>query len=722
MNTIGIRERVDIMCDNLEQLLILQAKSGNADALNTLLTKKAENIYAISYAILKNKEDAKDAMQQSLITVWHSISSLENTEAFDGWLYRIVYTRSLNILKEKKSHEIIMDDDISDIIQSQNLESDLLLPSEYAEQNDLRERLFKIIDSLSAVQRETIVLYYFNEKTVAEIAEIMSCTEGTVKSRLHLARCSIKNKIEEYENKNREKFFGVAIGVVPFGTFVVENTHQSMIAPDEFSNILTSAQKAAFISPPVTNGIYDINTAGLSPTTIAKSGFPLAAKIAIASVVAVAIVGAGIWTANVIPNPIQENNNNIGESDTSTQTTTQMPTSTPTQEDIQVLTDEPTQAITEPDYHEAYNAYKDVLIKDESAIREYTWQFKEDEPRPVVFADVMGDNTPEMIYVFADFNPKANSKSLKMRIMSYDGVSAVEAYTYDMSGYTENLGGGMFAFQINGEKNLYTYYRMNGMFNNELYSRFSETGEYSLVPEEIVYYQDDRGLGVEMDGRINGNTVSQSEAKAERDTLLNNAETLLLSSSDSSGNSYPRTLGIKAENKSMTYDEAIEFINKFNNGAEEIDYSVIKGNYTVRKNGMVSGTIKIDSVGTFVSEISGQSGGEYIKSVCRGRITNLVQENKYKYTFYLADIKLDNEPETTREEYINGHKVTVHYIDNDINTDTKFTLYLKGTIPSNMTAEDFENYKWWPIPDYEAATDHRLIFLPDGHIYDESGE
>ena len=671
---------------------------------------------------MKNKEDAKDAMQQSLITVWHSISSLENTEVFDRWLYRIVYTRSLNILKSKKSNEIIMDDDISEIIQAQNFESDLLLPSEYAEQNDLRERLFKIIDSLSAVQRETIVLYYFNEKTVAEIAGIMSCSEGTVKSRLYLARCSIKNKIEEYENKNGEKFFGVAIGVLPFGTFVVENTHQSMITPDEFSNILTLAQKAAFISPSATNGIYDINTAGISPATVAKTGFPLAAKIAIAAVVAVAIVGAGIWTANVILNPIQENNNNIGESDTSTQTTTQMPTSTPTQEDIQVLTDESTQAFTEPDYHEAYNAYKDVLIRDESAIREYTWQFKEDEPRPVVFADVMGDNTPEMIYVFADFNPKANSKSLKMRIMSYDGVSAVEAYTYDMSGYTENLGGGMFAFQINGEKNLYTYYRMNGMFNNELYSRFSETGEYSLVPEEIVYYQDDRGLGVEMDGRINGNTVSQSEAKAERDALLNNAKTLLLSSSDSSGNSYPRALGIEAENKSMTYDEAIEFLNKFNNGAEEIDYSVIKGNYTVRKNGMVSGTIKIDSVGTFVSEISGPSGGENIKSVCRGRITNLVQENKYKYTFYLADIKLDNEPETTREEYINGNKVTVHYIDNDINTDTKFTLYLKGTIPSNMTAEDFENYKWWPIPDYEAATDHRLIFLPDGHIYDESGE
>lgn len=709
------------MHDNLEQLLILQAKSGNTDALNTLLTEKAENIYAISYAILKNKEDAKDAMQQSLITVWQSISSLENTEVFDRWLYRIVYTRSLNILKAKKSNEIIMDDDISEIIQAQNFESNLLLPSEYAEQNDLRERLFKIIDSLSAVQRETIVLYYFNEKTVAEIAGIMSCSEGTVKSRLYLARCSIKNKIEEYENKNGEKFFGVAIGVLPFGTFVVENTHQSMITPDEFSNILTSAQKAAFISPSATNGIYDINTAGTSPATVAKTGFPLTAKIAIAAV-AVATVGAGIWTANVILNPIQGNNNNIGESDTSTQTTTQLPTSTPTQEDIQILTDEPTQAITEPDYHEVYNAYKDVLLRDESAIREYTWQFKEDEPRPVVFADVMGDNTPEMIYVFADFNPKANSKSLKMRIMSYDGASAVEGYTYDMSGYTENLGGGMFAFQINGEKNLYTYYRMNGIFNNELYSRFSETGEYSLAPEEIVYYQDDRGLGVKMDGRINGNTVSQSEAKTERDALLNNAETLLLSSSDSSGNSYPRTLGIEAENKSMTYDEAIEFINKFNNGAEEIGYSVVKGNYTVRKNGMTSCTIKIDSVGTFVSEISGQSGGEYIKSVCRGRITNLAQENEYKYTFYVADIKLDNEPETTREEYINGHKVTVHYIDNDINTDTKFTLYLKGTLPSNMAEEDFENYKWWPIPDYEAATDHRLIFLPDGHIYDESGE
>ena len=148
---------------NYESELVIHAKNGDENALNLLLDYNKRYIYAIAFALLKNQEDADDAVQKTMITVWQSISTLENPEAFKSWLYRIAHTRSLNVLQSKKNNRYIMDEDISEMPQLEDMESNLMLPQVYAEREDLRKRLFRIIDSLSAVQRESIVLYYFNK-------------------------------------------------------------------------------------------------------------------------------------------------------------------------------------------------------------------------------------------------------------------------------------------------------------------------------------------------------------------------------------------------------------------------------------------------------------------------------------------------------------------------------------------------------------------------------
>lgn len=699
--------------DNLEKLLVLQAKNGNADSLNTLLEANKNYIYAIAFALLKNKEDAEDAMQQALITVWQSIGSLENTEAFENWLYRITYTRSLNVLKSRKSNEIIMDDDISDIANIENFESELMLPKEYVEQNDLRERLFKIIDSLSAVQRETILLHYFHDKTVGEIAEIMDCSQGTVKSRLYLARNTIKSEIEEQERKSGEKFFGVAIGSVPISKLVTDFMNNNMLMPDKASQILSCAQNAFTSGGNVAESGVAKGAKNLSKK-VAKKSISKSVKIAVASVLSVAVVGTGIWTANKILNSEPVNDNTFQKptiSEQATQPSTQITTEKPTEAT--------TQAPTEPDYHEAYLAYRDILIEDKSAINDYDWQYIDDEPRPVVFADVMGDDTPEMIYVYAVDDTSTGGKSLKMRVITYDGSSGVEACIYDMEGYTNRMGGGVFAFQIKGEKELYTYYHMSGMFNNELYCRFNETSGNKLTPEEIIYYEDDNGLGVEMDGRIKGKTVSQEEALAERDKLLNKAETLLLSSSDDTGSNYPESLGITTEDMAMTYSEAIEFLNKFDNTQQsKVDFSVIAGTYRSVNNGMHTERITIDTDGTFRSELSGNSAEYLVSSVCTGRINLLTKENKTKYTFYAADTVLENTPDSIGEKYIDGNRIEVKYYDSTFNTGSKFSLYLKGTDPSDISSMNMEAYKLGV--DYTLEpTEWRMIVTSDGSIYVE---
>ena len=107
------------MDKNEIRLMVQQAKNGGSRALNSLLETNRDRVYAIAFALLKNKEDAEDAMQQALIAVWHNIGRLENPDAFENWLYRITYTRSLNIFKSRKNKEMVIENDIGDMPQAE---------------------------------------------------------------------------------------------------------------------------------------------------------------------------------------------------------------------------------------------------------------------------------------------------------------------------------------------------------------------------------------------------------------------------------------------------------------------------------------------------------------------------------------------------------------------------------------------------------------------------
>jgi len=116
-----------------------------------------------------------------------------------------------------------------------------LLPEVYAERDDLRVRLGKIIDGLSEVQKQTVILYYFNELKVEEVAYVMECNVGTVKSRLFLARNSIRSEIEEEERKSGQEFYGIAgIPMLPFGKLLAQQLEIQTISPSISASILSS--------------------------------------------------------------------------------------------------------------------------------------------------------------------------------------------------------------------------------------------------------------------------------------------------------------------------------------------------------------------------------------------------------------------------------------------------------------------------------------------------
>lgn len=704
--------------------LIEQAKNGNVDSLNVILDTYKSNVYAVAFAMLKNKEDAEDATQQALITIWRNIHHLKKIEAFETWLYHIAYTRSLNILKSR-SHYEVAENDSDDIYTSEVEENELFLPSEYAEREDLRERLFRIIDSLSAVQRETIVLYYFDDKNVTEISEIMDCSEGTVKSRLYHARNYIKNSITEQEEQSGEKFFGIALDTLPIGQLITESVKADMPSAEEFANIIDLVKDGIFeVGSGDDFSVENDSFSKNGTVSSAKKTVHIGAKIAGVSVGVVAVAVATVIAVNSILNTstgnIRESLNSTEISmvqtytEAKTEKVTTVPKTNPTEQ-------ETTKAVIQTDpLRNVYLKYRDVLIKNKEKIDMYNWQYKDDPEHPIVFADVMGDSTPEMIYIYSDNDVHDDDRTAKLDIVTFNGTDAVTACTYDMDGYSNRMGGGVFAFQIKGEKNLYTYYRQNGMFNNELYCRFIEKGDYKLEAKEVVYYQNDNGLGFEMDGRVSGKTVSEKEAKNARDNLIKNDDTLLLSSSNGMGESYPRKLGITAENESKTYAEAMQFLSDYidKTEADKNDFSVISGVYRSVNNGMSTEYIKIYSDGTFKSNVSGNSGETILEIICNGRIDNFSYDSNKEYSFNTADTKLNDEADTTETRYINGNPVKVAHYDTVFNSNQKFRFFKVGTNPDTIT--DFDSYAYKYGVCYSGdTTDKRMIVTEDGDIYIE---
>ncbi|MCL1830221.1 MAG: sigma-70 family RNA polymerase sigma factor [Oscillospiraceae bacterium] len=208
------------MAMTVEQInLVIAARNGDQRSFEALYGEFYEKVYALSRMILRNERDAEDVLQETFITAWQKLHTLNNPETFSVWV-QVIARNLCNMQLRRKNVAILLDAE-TDIQMFDSLESDDLLPAVYAERDDLRQRFSDIIDSLSEVQRQTITLYYFNELSIEEISMVMECSPGTVKSRLFLARNAIKAEVEASEHKHNERFYGIAgIPMLPLARLI----------------------------------------------------------------------------------------------------------------------------------------------------------------------------------------------------------------------------------------------------------------------------------------------------------------------------------------------------------------------------------------------------------------------------------------------------------------------------------------------------------------------
>ena len=261
--------------------LVLSTKNGNKKAFDKLYKLTSNDVWFTCVSLLKDEENAKDIMQETYITAFLKLDTLKDEEKFCGWLTAIATNKSKNKLKGKVEYQI--DDEI---LIAETETDELMLPEEYITKTEKRKVLLQIMeDTLSFNQYQTVLMFYFDEMSISEIAQGLEISEGTVKSRLNSSRAKMKTAIEDYEKKSGDKLHGVV--VVPFFTTIFKEEAKSLAVP----NITIKLPNGQTLATSATKGIA--TGAKSTVSSIVKTTANATVKAKVIAVVCGATILAG---------------------------------------------------------------------------------------------------------------------------------------------------------------------------------------------------------------------------------------------------------------------------------------------------------------------------------------------------------------------------------------------------------------------------------------------
>ncbi len=284
-----------------EQLisLVTKAQSGDNDALNQLFSEYYNDLYYFALKTVKDDQLAFDVTQEAFVDILNHIDSLKEPSAFVSWAKQITYHQCTRHFRKHKDVIVDEDEDGNTIFDDIKEESADFIPDEALDRDDFKRTILSMIDTLSPEQRSAVMMYYFDELSVAQIAEIQGVSEGTVKSRLNYARKAIKAEVEEYEKKNNIKLH--AFPFFPFLRFIFTGDKQSVAKTmPAIQNVLPATMSAASSAAATT-------TAAQAAGSVVSRG--VAGKI-VAAVLAGAIAIGGATTAIIMSKNNSSNSGN----------------------------------------------------------------------------------------------------------------------------------------------------------------------------------------------------------------------------------------------------------------------------------------------------------------------------------------------------------------------------------------------------------------------------
>ncbi len=212
--------------------VVALVKRGDTMAFEELYRLTYKYAYFHARSILHDDDEAWDLVQETYIAVYQHIDSLREERYVKSWISGIVFNLGMKRLRKKR--DLLVDEEndfLFDALEDENTDGS---PEKALDSKETAAIVREVIDRLPALQKAAVIAYYFDEKSVADIAREAMCSENTIKSRLNYARKAMKEGIE-----HKERQMGVKLHVVtgPMIVFVLRGM---------FSSMTVSAQKARY--------------------------------------------------------------------------------------------------------------------------------------------------------------------------------------------------------------------------------------------------------------------------------------------------------------------------------------------------------------------------------------------------------------------------------------------------------------------------------------------
>ena len=182
-------------------VLVKRVQAGEVAAFDTLIRKYRERVFGVIYNMTSNREDAADLTQDAFFKAFQSINRFQGQSSFFTWLYRIAVNSTLTHLRKSRlrsffSFEKINEEDksaevIDKITDKAGVEREVLI-------KELQEKLNEAMQKLSTKHRTVVTLFEIDGLSHEEIADVVGCSVGTVRSRLHYAKQLLQSELEPY--------------------------------------------------------------------------------------------------------------------------------------------------------------------------------------------------------------------------------------------------------------------------------------------------------------------------------------------------------------------------------------------------------------------------------------------------------------------------------------------------------------------------------------------
>lgn len=209
--------------------ILQKAIAKDQEALSFLYEQSIDKSYVYAKYLTKDEANAQDLLQECYVKAFDHLHDLDSVDHFQRWMKTIIVHQFYDEVRKKKREAVqpLEEEDISTSYMEDRIDYQ---PDEQVNQQAVAEIVKGIIDTLPEDQRIAIIMFYYDQYSIKEIAEFLECSENTVKSRLNYARKKIGLQVEEIEKKDGFKLYNIA--VIPFFVWMLSSaSKQEAVAP-----------------------------------------------------------------------------------------------------------------------------------------------------------------------------------------------------------------------------------------------------------------------------------------------------------------------------------------------------------------------------------------------------------------------------------------------------------------------------------------------------------